>query len=43
LAQARFSPYNRAAVHPAPGRVLFEHDLPAFSGMTELTAWDTLP
>ena len=24
-------------------RVVFEHDLPAFSGMTELMVWDTLP
>jgi hypothetical protein len=24
-------------------RVVFEHDVPAFSGMTELMVWDTLP
>ncbi len=24
-------------------RVIFEHDLPAFTGMTELMVWDTLP
>jgi len=24
-------------------RVIFQHDLPAFTGMTEMTVWDTLP
>ena len=24
-------------------RVVFEHDLPAYSGLTELRIWDVLP
>jgi hypothetical protein len=24
-------------------RVVFEHDLPAYSGMTELRIWDVVP
>lgn len=37
---------NRVRIAPVETdrvRVVFEHDLPAFTGMTELMVWDTLP
>ena len=32
-----------APVRTGKVRVVFDHDVPAFSGMTELMIWDTLP